>query len=94
MYVSRHHGQTLGQKWLKFGMRFLRIWMSIVEQCGNECGFAIATPTVSYYSQKMLIIDKSSIKFACGLQVPGKELLTSYRCGLAKAITTGNCFGY
>ena len=37
---------------------------------------------------KKLIIDKSGQTLVCGLQVPGKELLTTQGCGLAIATTT------
>ena len=43
---------------------------------------------------KKLIRDQSGKKFVCSLQVPGKELLTPYVCGLAIATPTGSCFGY
>ena len=45
-------------------------------------------------SEKKLIRDQLGKILACGLQLPGKALLTEYGCGLVIATTTGSCFGY
>ena len=56
--------------------------------------FSIATPTKSYFSGKKLIRGQSGKNLACGLQVPGKALLTTYGSDLALATPTRSCFGY
>ena len=44
-------------------------------------------------AEKKLIDDQSEKNLVCGLQVPGKAILTRYGCGMSFATPTVSHFG-
>ena len=48
---------------------------------GNGCGFVIATHTEVILAEKSYSKNNQAKNLVCGLEIPGKALITTYGCG-------------